>query len=278
MASPCSRCWAHRAVPSCLINRAFVWSSLDGLVKVVRMLGVTSEPMLWTCCPPSISQWWFPWLSCFPSGQSDTSDIPSTQAPALWKKPGQGTPECWDFTVRKCTWSVGPQACHIEHASVLLNISLPDPHWELETKMPIGAVREFSHSFAQKMNYITHCILGRKLWLDCGTNKLRVMSNKYGEMFWCCWNREAQVGRAGLTDVPSPERWICFAQYRGCSMLLQLWPARLRDGENLIKNEYIIAFVLPLLCIFIPLCTWEYLTCAWRCQLWWVMLLLPKRE
>lgn len=39
------------------------------------------------------------------------------------------------------------------------------------------------------------------------------------------------------------------------------------DGENLMKNEYSITFVLPLFCVFIPLCTWEYLTCAWRCQL-----------
>lgn len=52
-----------------------------------------------------------------------------------------------------CTKSVGPQAGQIGYAPVLLSTSLPGPHWELGTKMPVEAAMKFVHSFAQREKY-----------------------------------------------------------------------------------------------------------------------------
>lgn len=98
-------------------------------------------------------------------------------------------------------------------------------------------------------------------------------------MFQYCCNREAKVGRAWLTDVRVAERWTHFAQFHDYWMFLQPWQAGMRRRGREPEKEWIQhPFVLPPPCIFIPLSTWEYLTYAWRCQLWWVRLLLPRRE
>lgn len=116
--------------------------------------------------------------------------------------------------------------------------------------------------------------------LNCEGNKLKVMSSKTmvkcsnavatEKLRWGGHDWLMSVLLKGKLALPNSMTIECF-----CSHGKLEWDG---EGENLKKNEYSIPFVLPPPCIFIPLSTWEYLTYAWRCQLWWVRLLLPRRE
>lgn len=252
MPSLCSWCWAHCAVPGCLISRALAWSPLGGHDKVVRMLGATLEPILWTCSvlssilqPVSVmvalaallSKWaeWYQW-HCIPSGSCSLEET--------WPR----DPRVLGLPCEKSAH--GPQACHIEHQCYSHQPSWPslgirdlNAYWDCHGVCP---------QLCSKGEVGLHYILGSKLWLDRDTNKLRVMSNK--TMMKCSGAVETERLMWGGQDLlmfpllkgelilPNTMTFQCFCSYGKLNSD--------GDGENWIKNEYIIAFVLPLLCIY----------------------------